>query len=229
MKQRLTAFIIIVTAFALISTLPGCGSKKKSDRSSSPAATGGGDTGGTGTGTGTGGGNSTGGGGTGSAGTTWDFKWVRIKECSAADVEAAVNFIQDCNVGLYKSTEGQGMLGDQIFRHSRQATDEQVVLMQMSGGACNMTRMRIPDRLVEHIFLHEFGHMKLNVLGEEYSCSKCNMASYHGQLSRHFCDEIECNGGMVCWEQCLMQIYSNWTHTGADPGVPQQCKVTVEN
>ncbi len=230
--------IILALVFVGSVLFTSCGGSHKSSRSGGGAGGGGGTGSGTGTGTGTGGngtGTGTGGGGTGAAADkVWNANALVQAKQTAAGMEAYADHLKTCNIGLYKSTEGQGMLGDLILRSGVSRTDEKIIFMP-KGYGCGTSypgshlEVDSGDPL-EHVFLHEWGHFALGVHLEEYSCSICNMANNApGRLNRHFCDTNDCIANGKCWDNCILPSFSGWTHTGADPGNPPDINITIEN
>ncbi|TET31360.1 MAG: hypothetical protein E3J72_22575 [Planctomycetota bacterium] len=153
----------------------------------------------------------------------------------AAGMESYADHMRTCNIGLYKSTEGQGMMGDMTIRSGVARTDEKIIFMP-KGYGCGKTHLGSDSYIeldvtpVEHVFLHEWGHYALGIHTEEYSCSICNMANNTtGRLNRHYCDETDCMSSGKCWEQHLLTTFPGWTHTGKDPGNPPDINITIEN
>ncbi|TET33042.1 MAG: hypothetical protein E3J72_17830 [Planctomycetota bacterium] len=139
------------------------------------------------------------------------------------------------HVGLYKSTEGQGMLGDMILRSGVSHTDERVIFEPLGWGlGMTYTSSGLicldSERPEEHTFLHEWGHSALGIHGEEYECSGCNMAKFvPDRLNRKYCDSSNCTSGKECWDREILPRFAGWTHTGTDPGNPPACNITIEN
>ncbi len=255
---RLFAVLFLSLGFGVLISQSGCGGS--GGGSGKKAAV----PGSTNTGTGTGTGTSSGPNGTGPTGTGTNsgvyvnpreaespfcFKWTTPVDADQAWLEMTADKIRECNVGLYKATEGQAQLGTQYLSDKSpksNITIENLDSWLISYGAAGLCskwvepgvpyktyRITLCGKFKPDIFLHEFCHGQFEKSGEEYKCKICIMSPYDVDRKTqllHYCDSADCQVGGEwgdCWGQFILKKYTSWTHTGKDPGSPGDCIVEV--
>lgn len=181
----------------------------------------------------------------------FSYSWVELYNASDSWMNAAAERIRQCNVGLYKATEGHMRLGSQNLYRNR--GDGNIIIENLdswniSGGGCGTCYTRTTTRgrtvtkeyyivlcgnFMPDIFLHEFCHGQFEKGGDEYLCTSCVMGTYMiGRMQElmRYCDAGNCLVTGIysrCWENWILQKYSGWGHTGADPGTPSACEVII--
>jgi hypothetical protein len=231
------AWLAILGTFVLAAFLHSCSAgKAKSNLKTNPATSTG--TGGS-TNTGT---TSTGTGGSPGNGVPLDFNWGTSFNASQAWMESKADEMKtDYAPGLWKATEGQMYLCNQTFtngdsnaRFLFQNADSWTIPGYPAIGRCDIQvtpfRLYFAGMAWGDVFLHEFCHGEFVKHTEEYNCSICIMGKFKvGNITKkwHYCDESDCMANSYCWPYILKQ-YSDWVHTGKDPGSSPVCQVTIE-
>jgi len=239
----LSTFGVLIALLVVGLLAYGCGDKKKSDRSGVTSSGSGTNTG-TGTSTGTGSGS-----GTGNPGSAVALDMIFATDWDATQswLEAKVNEIATSYAeGIWKASEGQIYLKSATMINLG-LTDIDVgysdgpdarTLTSIPGapGYCRTNAsgymIVLAGGTSRSVFMHEFGHGEFRIKGEEYDCTACLMQRGDGAHALQYCDTNNCLDSTrksegACWDGFILQKYTGWTHTGANPGATPACQTTI--